>query len=173
MIAEFPSTHTDRLLLRPLRESDRQTVISIQTDPRTNVFNPNPPDLDETVGKFEHWLAHWAEYGFGYLAVIERETGEFLGIGGVQVRDFAGEEVLNLYYRFQPSAWGKGYASEMAAAVVDWAEREVPKRPVVISVALSNEPSLRVVERLGFTDYVESVYDGALSRHYRRKWPKH
>jgi RimJ/RimL family protein N-acetyltransferase len=172
MIAEFPAMRTDRLLLRPLREADRRTVIEIQTDPRTNRFNPNPPDLDETVGKFEHWLSHWAEYGFGYVAVIERETGEFLGIGGLQVRDFAGEDVLNLYYRFRPSAWGKGYASEMATTVVDWAEREVPKRPVVISVAHDNVPSIRVAERLGFTDYIESQYDGTLSRHYRREWPK-
>jgi RimJ/RimL family protein N-acetyltransferase len=168
MIAELTELRTARLLLRPLAEADRRTVLEIQTDPRTNQFNPRPPSEAEAFSKFDHWLTHWAEYGFGYLAVIETATGAFLGIAGPQIRDFAGELMLNLYYRFHPSAWGQGFATETAAAVVDWAERELPRYPVLISVAVDNKPSIKVAERLGFTHYTESEYDGALSRHYRR-----
>ncbi|WP_158888304.1 GNAT family N-acetyltransferase [Amycolatopsis anabasis] len=168
MITEFTEIRTERLVLRPLREADRPTVLEIQTDPRTNEFNPRPPTVEETEQKFAYWLDHWRRYGFGYLVVLEAATGKVLGLGGVQVRQHAGADVLNLYYRFRPAAWGQGYASEMAAAVVDWAERELPERPVLISISVGNKPSIRVAERLGFTCFLEDMYDGALSRHYRK-----
>jgi RimJ/RimL family protein N-acetyltransferase len=159
---------TGRLLLRPLRKDDKRAVLEIQTDARTNVFNPRPPSPGEAVEQFRSWLQHWSDHGYGYVAITEAGSDEVVGVGGVQAKEFHGEQVLNLYYRFRPEAWGKGYASETAAAIVEWAEREVPERPVIISVSVANEPSLRVVKRLGFTNYVEEEYMGALSRHFRR-----
>jgi RimJ/RimL family protein N-acetyltransferase len=160
---------TMRLLLRALRKSDERAVLEIQNDPRTNEFNPHPPSEAVTRRKLREWLRHWAEQGYGYLAITETGADQIIGIGGVQARQFHGEKVLNLYYRFRPSAWEKGYASEATAAIVEWAEREIPERPVVISVNVLNKPSWRVAERLGFTTFVEEQYDGALSRHYRRR----
>lgn len=159
---------TERLLLRPLRESDRARSLEIQLDPRANRFTPESVTPEQAREKFTAWLTHWAHHGFGYFAIIEPETGEFLGTGGVQYRDFDGEDVLNLYYRLKPSAWGNGYATEAAAAAVDWAERSMPDNPVVISVAIGNHASIRVAERLGFTRYSQSLHHGLYSRHYRR-----
>jgi len=158
---------TERLLLRPLVAADRETVIAIQTDPRTNRYHPDPPTAEAAKAKFETWLADWADDGFGYVAVIETTTGEFIGVGGVQLRQFEGEKILNLYYRFRPEFWGRGYATEMASAVVAWAERELPY-PIQITVSVENTPSLRIAEKLGFTAYAESVYAGIPSRHFRR-----
>lgn len=158
---------TDRLRLRPLTEADRQAMVDIHTDPRTNRFNPDPPDVPRASKLFSAWLAHWAEHGFGYLAVGERGGTEVLGVCGVRMREFHGEKVLNLGYRFRPSAWGKGYAAEAGRAVLEWRACELPGVPVLASVNVANKPSLRVAERLGFTEYTEEMYDGAFSRHYR------
>ncbi|MFE0024292.1 GNAT family N-acetyltransferase [Amycolatopsis sp. NPDC059021] len=168
LITTFTELRTERLVLRPLREEDRQAMVDIHTDPRTNRFNPDPPDVATFSETYTAWLAHWAEHGFGYLAVTEAGGMEVLGVTGVRLREFCGERVLNLAYRYRPSAWGKGYAVEAAAAVVDWCARELPGIPVLASIAVTNKPSLRVAERLGFTDYTEEMYDGAYSRHYRR-----
>ncbi|WP_027927242.1 GNAT family N-acetyltransferase [Amycolatopsis benzoatilytica] len=174
MVGRVTEIVTERLVLRPFVEADRQAVLEIQTDPETNRFNPRPPDAATTRLTFDSWLAHWAELGYGYLAVRERgkpaaaDGSDVIGMTGVRKRDFRGEKVLNLGYRFRPSAWGKGYALEAARAAVEWAEREIPEIPVLISVTVTNEPSLRVVEKLGFTKYQEDVYDGAMSRHFRR-----
>jgi len=168
MTARFEPLSTERLLLRPLRKGDKRAVLELQTDARTNLFNPRPPSPGEAVDQFEKWLRHWSEHGYGYVAITETGGDEVIGVGGVQAKEFHGEPVLNLYYRFRPGSWGKGYASEAAAAIVEWAEREVPERPLLISVSVANEPSLRVVKRLGFTNYVEEEYMGALSRHFRR-----
>ncbi|MFI5608993.1 GNAT family N-acetyltransferase [Amycolatopsis sp. NPDC051903] len=159
---------TERLVLRPFTEADRAAVVAIQTDPATDRFNPAPPAPADGELLFDSWLAHWAEHGYGYCAVRERGGTEVLGLAGVRLRRFRDERVLNLAYRFAPAAWGKGYAVEAAGAAVGWAERELPELPVLISVNVANAPSLRVVERLGFTRYEEEEYEGAVSRHFRR-----
>ncbi|MGW4486513.1 GNAT family N-acetyltransferase [Amycolatopsis sp. NPDC004368] len=117
---------------------------------------------------FDSWLAHWAEHGFGYWAVLRRGEPSVLGLTGVRLRLFRGERVLNLAYRFDPVVWGRGYAVEAARAAVEWAERVLPEIPVLISVNADNGPSLRVVEKLGFTRFEEEVSEGGVSRHFRR-----
>lgn len=160
---------TERLLLHPFREADRAEMVAIETDPRTNRHRVNPPDVPAAERLFDSWLAHWREHGYGYLAVRGHEGPALLGMSGVRLRDFRGEKVLNLGYRFHPSAWGKGYAVEAASASVDWAERELAPAPVLISVNVTNKPSLRVAERLGFTKYEEAMdEEGVLVRNFRR-----
>ena len=163
----FTDIETERLRLRPLREADRQAMVDLHTDPRTNRFERDPPDVPKAVELFDKWLVHWAEHGFGYLVVTDH-GGEVLGLCGVRYRDFRGEKVLNLGYRFLPSAWGKGYAVEAGRAVLDWCAREQPGVPVVASVYLDNKPSIRTAERLGFTEYTEESHEGQFGRHYRR-----
>jgi len=164
----FTDIETDRLLLRPLHEADRQAMVDIHTDPRTNRFNPDPPDVPRASAMFSEWLVHWAEHGFGYPAVTERGGTEVIGRCGGRRRDFHGEKVLNLGYRVRPAAGGKGYAVEAGLAILEWGARELPSVPVLASVSTANKPSLRVAERLGFTEYTEEMYDGAFARHYRR-----
>ncbi|TNC19221.1 GNAT family N-acetyltransferase [Amycolatopsis alkalitolerans] len=168
MTVEFADIRTERLLLRRLAEADRETVVRIQTDPRTNAHNPDPPDAEHTNRKFDLWLRDWRIDGFCYLPVVELASRQVIGIGGLQLRRFGGEDVLNLYYRFLPEAWGKGYATEMSLAMIDWADRVLPRYPVQISVSVGNQPSLNVAKRLGFRTHLETIHDGALTRHFRR-----
>lgn len=168
MTVEFPEIRTERLVLRRLTEADRTAVVRIQTDPRTNAHHPDPPDAEESEAKFESWLRDWAEHGFCYLPVRRLADEEVIGVGGLQLRDFGGEPILNLYYRFVPEVWGNGYATEMSAAVIAWADRTLPRHPVQISVSVHNQPSLNVAKRLGFRTYLETIHEGALARHFRR-----
>ena len=143
-------------------------MVDIHTDPRTNRFNPDPPDVAQASETVTTWLAHWTEHGYGYRAVTELGGAEVIGVTGVRPREFHGEKVLNLGYRYRPEAWGKGYAVEAAQGVLDFYARELPSMPVLVSMAVDNKPSIRVAERLGFTEYTVEFHDGALSRHYRR-----
>ncbi|NIH82059.1 GNAT family N-acetyltransferase [Amycolatopsis viridis] len=165
---QWRDIRTERLLLRPLRPDDRDDVVAIQTDPRTHCHDPAAPTRGEADVKFTAWLEHWNAHGFGYLAVLPLGSAELIGVGGLQHTQFDGLPLLNLYYRLRPTAWGRGYATELASAVVEWAERDLPGLPVQISVHTTNEPSLRVAERLGFTVCAESFSDGTTSQHFRK-----
>ncbi len=64
----------------------------------------------------------------------------------------AGEEVLNLYYRFAPESQGKGYAKEAAAAAITNARERFPQLPVVAIIDSANEASISLALKLGLQD---------------------
>ncbi len=57
--------------------------------------------------------------------------------------------MLNLYYRFTPSAWGKGYATELARTAVALAREHLPQWPVIALTRVENTASIRTAERAG------------------------
>ncbi|GAA3054438.1 GNAT family acetyltransferase [Actinokineospora globicatena] len=156
---------TERLSLRPLVAADLPTVTAIQGDPATARFRPggaSPPA--ECAENLAAWVAHWRAHGFGYWAV--EHGGEVVGLGGLQHGEFEGARYLNLYYRFRPSAWGKGYAPEMTLAAMAWAAEAHPHLPVWIVTTVDNTPAQRVAEKAGFRETHQGDYRGALSRFY-------
>ncbi len=163
---------TPRLLLRPFTDDDLPVVVGLQAARETHPHEGAPPTPDEARVQFDSWRRHWADHGFGYVAVELAEARSVIGVGGLQTTDLDGESVLNLYYRFRPDAWGHGYAPEMGAALIDWAEREFPGKPVVIVTNVRNTAARRVAEKLAFSEYRRDLYRGAPAVYYRRE-PRH
>ncbi len=62
-----------------------------------------------------------------------------------------GLDVLNLFYRFDPSVWGQGLASEATTAVTAWAARERPELPVIARVRPANVASRDVARKASLT----------------------
>jgi len=155
--------HTERLVLRRVVLEDLGHALEIMGDPETNLYNPGgPPTPFYTVIQMVEWRRRWAEDGIGYWAV--ELGGEVIGFGGVRTHLVNGERSLNLFYRFTPAHWGRGYATEMARAAVAWADSERPEWPVVVLTDPDNKPSQRVAEKLGFV--VVGEYDDMVL--YRR-----
>ncbi|AHI00917.1 GNAT family N-acetyltransferase [Kutzneria viridogrisea] len=145
---------TERLQLRRMVAEDLPTLLEIECEPAGYRYElTGPPGHEHVRSLLDRMVVHWAEHGFGYCVVELAETGAAIGLGGVRLFEVDGEAVLNLAYRFLERHWGKGYASEMASAVVDWAERELPQYPVVVSMSPINTPSRRLAEKLGFREY--------------------
>lgn len=143
---------TDRLLLCvPTAGPDvADAYFAIHSDQATNVHNPAGAMVDPGAAApvLDIWRRHWLEEGFGYWVVRGPQDGLVLGFGGVRpiVQD---EDFLNLYYRFRPEAWGKGYATELGRAALTLAAKAAPGTPVVALIRPLNEPSIRVAQRLG------------------------
>ncbi len=153
------SVRTERLLLRRPVASDLAAVVAVHADPETNRFNPRGPSPPEACrGMLEAWLEHWASHGFGYWTVARRdEPEEIVGFGGVMLKEIREEVCPNLYVRFRPTAWGRGYATEVGLAAVRAAIRELGFARVRAVVRLSNLPSRRVLERLGMNQIAEQA----------------
>lgn len=152
---------TERLLLRKPTPDDLAAVFEIHGDERTNQFNPAGAhaDVEESRALLDVWLAHWDEHGFGYWAVCSvDDPARVLGFGGVRYKPYDGTPTLNLYFRFRPSAWGYGYATELAQDTLGFAFSELEESAVLASVRPDNSPSIRVLERSGF-EFVERRWD--------------
>lgn len=130
---------TGRLLLRRPEESDRAAAVALHSDPRTNAHNPGAVTTAAAEATFRAFLRHWRSQGFGYWAVAARDAPEtVIGFTGVRVIDLAGRPALNLYYRYDPSAWGHGYATEGARRAVALARLHMPELPVVARTTPEN-----------------------------------
>lgn len=155
---------SDRLAFCRPEPADVEAVFRVHGDPRTYAHHPDGVmrDRDQADDLLAAWRAHWQEHGFGYAVLRPRaeakgegedegaqDRGEILGFAGLTWQEVCGHRVLNLYYRFDPAAWGQGYATEAARALVGWASTEFPDATVLARVAVSNPASARVAEAAG------------------------
>jgi len=150
-VTPFDRVETERLVLRRPTADDLDDLHRIHADPRTWLHKPElrHDSREESTRQLAIWLAHWGERGYGYWTV--ELDGEVIGFGGLMLipRWQGRQDVLNLYYRFDPAQWGRGYATETARAAIELADRELPHLPVVARIRPSNEESVAVAERAG------------------------
>ncbi len=78
-----------------------------------------------------------------------RMQEQVLGFGGMKHMLWRERDVLNLYYRFTPSVWGQGYASELARTALDLAQAHLPPWPIVAITRASNIASQRTAAHIG------------------------
>ena len=86
--------------------------------------------------------------GYGMWLVQEAIDAKPVGTCGLVNREFMDD--VDLGYAFLPEASGLGYATEAAAAVLDYASRNLGFDRVVAITALENPGSIRVLEKLGY-----------------------
>lgn len=70
-------------------------------------------------------------------------------------RTFRKRSVLNTYYRLDPSAWGHGYATEMAAAAAALARKLLPELPMIVRTRPGNRAAQAVAGKVGLVRAVE------------------
>ena len=152
---------TERLLLRAPEARDREMFLDLGSDDRVNHHLGGGRDRAELEASLPEVPADRP----GQF-VVERD-GEFVGWVGVGRRDperpgghVAGGADLELSYVTPVSAWGHGYATEAATAVLAWAD-EVLGEPVVLCTQSANARSLALAGRLGFTEVVRFEEFGA------------
>jgi ribosomal-protein-alanine N-acetyltransferase len=68
--------------------------------------------------------------------------------------------VLNLFYRFDPAAWGRGLATEAVSAVIEWVTCIRPDQRLVARIRPENTPSARVAAKTGLVRAADLDTDG-------------
>lgn len=147
------------LAARRLGSSDLAFVLSLTADPAMHRHRPVPvaPDPLAVTEGFGRDLDHWQRHGFGRWVVLH--DGVPVGLCGLTHR--AGYPGLNISYHLAPTVWGRGWASALAAALVDLAEaaRLAPYLHALVRAA--NPASIRVLDKLGFRDLGRVQHGGA------------
>ena len=142
---------TPRLRLRPFTPADAPFALRLLNEPSFLHYIGDKQVRTETdaLRYLETGpLASYTRHGHGLMAVELKATGSPIGMCGLLKRDNLDHPDLG--YAFLPEAWGQGYALEAGRAVMDQAERALGFTRILAVVSPDNEPSIRLLEKLGF-----------------------
>jgi RimJ/RimL family protein N-acetyltransferase len=147
---------TVRLVLRAFTGSDLADLAAVFADPAVLWWEPTPLTREQTAAWIESVSARYEADGLGEYAVTLRSSGQVLGYCGPELRDIEGDLLPELGWALRSDVWGRGYATEAAAAVVGHL-REMGLPAVYSAILPGNVRSQGVARRLGMT--VERVVD--------------
>lgn len=153
---------TERLILRQFTQDDASNLFELNSDPEVVRFTPdaNQP-IDYTIIQNQllpKYIAYYEKYaGYGVWAAIEKSSQEFIGwfyfrpvvYASYFDSALANPSDIELGYRLRKNAWGKGYATEGAKALIFKGFSELGTQRVVAVALAVNLASRRVMEKVG------------------------
>jgi len=146
-----PTLRTASLQLRPFADADADALFALHSDAHVLRYWDSTPWTERA--RAERFLASCrqiAEEGSGArLAVDRRSDGAFLGWCGLTGFN-PDYRSASLGYCFARAAWGHGYATEAAGALLQWAFDTMDLNRVQAEADTRNDASARVLEKLGF-----------------------
>lgn len=164
---------TRRLVLRQWRDEDRTPFAALNADPLVMEHFPALLTRDQSDALVDRCIERIQGDGYGLWAVEVRTGGEFIGFVGLAVPTWEAPftPCTEIGWRLARSAWGQGYATEAANAVLATAFSACGLDEVVSFTTTGNLRSQRVMERIGMTHHACEDFDhprlsgGPLRRH--------
>jgi RimJ/RimL family protein N-acetyltransferase len=144
---------TARLHLRPFTLSDQLAIHAVYADPAVMRFVGHGAHrtMAETASALRTYGDVLERHGYSFLAVTERSSGALIGDGGLHPLGGVGPDV-ELGYTLARSAWGRGYATELGRALVEYAFTALRVPRVVAQVEPANTASRHVLAKLGMSE---------------------
>ena len=146
---------TERLMLRKLTNEDLDNIFLLDSNPEVMKYVGVPPTTEkgESARMLENIINQYQNNGTGRLAVIEKETSQFIGWSGIKLLTDEVNGLKNVYelgYRFLPEFWGKGYATESALASLDLGFNQLNAEKIYAYADIDNQSSNHILTKLGF-----------------------
>lgn len=170
---------TQRLIFRQWRQSDRGPFAKMNADPQVMQYFPASLSREESDAVFGRIEQHFQEHGFGMYVVEIPGVTDFAGFIGLAVPRFTAHftPCVEIGWRLVAEHWGHGYATEGAAAVLEYGFQNLGLQEIVSFTSKINRRSQQVMERIGMAlceaeefDHPSLPPDHRLTRHvlYRK-----
>jgi ribosomal-protein-alanine N-acetyltransferase len=144
---------TLRLYLRSFTQDDLNLLYSLHANEQVGKTTIDGVQDLETVKKhLDNFIATQEKLGFSQWAVFENGINNFVGRAGLIKRALnkqVGEQV-EIRFAFMPEFWGQGLASEVTAALIEFAKEKLKLKKLAAANGLTNEKSARVLVKNGF-----------------------
>lgn len=141
---------TERLRLRWLTADDAPFMLGLLNEPSfvANIGDRGVRTVEGARDYIEKGaVASYRQNGYGLYAMELKSDGAPIGICGLVKRPFLPDPDVG--FALLPPYWSQGYALEAAAAVMDFGRRRLALEQVVAIVSPDNEPSIRLLRKLG------------------------
>ena len=141
---------TERLILRQWTDADVEPFAAMSASPVVMEFYPSPLSAEEAAASIAKWRSEIDSRGWGLWAAEETETGDSVGLIGLQDRStgLPFSPCVEIGWRLRDDKWGKGLATEGARAALTYGFQELGLKEIVSFTSTLNEPSSNVMERL-------------------------
>lgn len=159
MESQQPSLRGERVLLRPWRDDDADAFATMNSDPRVMKFFVAPLSRQESDAMLARMRAYFTEHGSGWWCVdINGECAGFTGLSSPPY-ETPFTPCTEVGWRFRPHYWGHGYATEAARLAVNYGFDVMQLDEIVSFTTATNQPSRRVMERIGMRRDVAGDFD--------------
>jgi RimJ/RimL family protein N-acetyltransferase len=155
--------HTERLSLRPFADTDLDLALEMWADPEVVKYVGDVMTEKEIRLDMPNATKRGGNGGIGIWSVADRATGEKLGDSyllpmaideddtdfDLVVMGQMPDADIEVGFFFKPSAWGRGYATEVCKRLLQFAFQELPINEIVASVDDRNIASQKALKKSG------------------------
>jgi RimJ/RimL family protein N-acetyltransferase len=159
-LAAIPRITTARLLLREFQMRDFDAYAANLANPAATKFMAGPQDRRSAWRSFSAQVGSWFLNGGGWWAAEQRESGAVVGSVGAFFRE-TNPSLVEIGWSLYPTYWGQGFATEAAAAALQFALDAHGARRVVAHIVAENVASIRVSHHLGMRYEADVDFYGA------------
>jgi len=146
-----PTIQTERFIIRPFKDADAKLWQSWDVDPLIQAHMPEPINEPQDIGEQHEYMKECEEEEDGYYWSIEAVTGPT--VGTVALTD------INEHHKLaeigiligDKDYWGKGVATEVVTAVIDFAFNELGMVRISAETEAENIAVSKVLEKVGFS----------------------
>ena len=140
---------TARMEASRISETDFAELFRLNQDPEVAKTMAGTRSEAETREFIARSIEHWKLHGYGFWIFRDRVNGSFIGRAGLHQVEIGGAAEIEIAYALMPEFWRRGFATEMARAMVDIADR-LGIRELVAFTLPTNLGSRGVMEKAGF-----------------------
>lgn len=142
---------TDRLVLRRWTDADREPFAAMNADPEVMRYFRDVLDREASDAFVDRIEASFDEHGYGLWVVERIDDGAFLGFTGLLLQTYESPftPAVEVGWRLARDAWGNGYATEAGLASLAFGFDRLGLDAIISTTSRPNEPSQRVMQRLG------------------------
>ena len=142
---------TPRLLLRQWRPSDLEPFAAMNADAEVMRYYPSAWNRAQSDAFAQRVMRLIDERGWGFWAVEERASGQFIGFVGLHVPsdNLPFSPCVEVGWRLAKPYWGLGHATEAAQSAITFGFQHLHLDEIVAFTAVANQRSRTVMERLG------------------------
>lgn len=160
----IPIIETQRLILRAHELKDYEGSVAMWSDPLITRYTIGSPSTDQRT-----WIrilahrGHWSLMGFGYWAVADKTTNQYLG--DIGFADFKRQihpsidGIPELGWALIQKVHGQGFATEALKAAIDWGDQNLESDRTVCIIHPDNHASLKVAAKCGYKEYARTLKD--------------
>lgn len=158
---------TQRCVVRELTLDDLDALFELYADEGMDTFTePLYPYEEEKEFQRAYINNMYRYFGYGMWLVFEKETGKLIGRAGLEHREYNDVVELELGYLIGKKYQGKGYATEVCTAILEYAKENAGFERINTVIQDGNEVSIALSKKLGFTHSEDYELDGKIMHRF-------